>query len=64
MTQQRKDKGTPAPGRNKSGVAFRNDPRQGKGSEKDTKPGNSSINVPSKEVKDETEKSEVGKKKS
>lgn len=62
MTQQRKDKGTPLPGRNKSGVAFRNDPHQGKGSEKETKPGESSINVPSKETEDETTKSEVGKK--
>jgi hypothetical protein len=62
MSQQKKDTGTPNPGRNASGVGFRNDPKQGKGSEKDTRPGRSSINNPSKETRDETEKSEVKRK--
>jgi hypothetical protein len=62
MTQRKKDTGTPSPGKNKSGVGFRNDPKQGKGAEKDTRPGKSSINNPSKETRDETEKSDLKRK--
>jgi hypothetical protein len=62
MTQRKKSTGTPDPGRNASGVGFRNDPKQGKGSEKDTRPGKSKINNPSKDTRDETEKSEMGRK--
>lgn len=62
MTQRKKDTGTHDRGRNGSGVGFRNDPKQGKGSVKDTRPGKSSINNPSNETRDETEKSRVGKK--
>jgi hypothetical protein len=62
MTQRRKDTGTPNPGRNGSGVGFRNDPKQGKGSQKDTQADKSSINNPSKQTRDETEKSELRKR--
>jgi hypothetical protein len=56
MTQKKKDTGTPNKGRNESGVGGQYDPNHGKGSIEDTKPGNSSINNPPKETKDETEK--------
>ncbi|HEX2630416.1 MAG TPA: hypothetical protein VHM26_15455 [Chitinophagaceae bacterium] len=59
MTQKKKDTGTPNPGRNDSGVGYQYDPHYSLGSEQDTKPGDSKINNPSKETKDETEKSEL-----
>lgn len=59
MTQKKKDTGTPNPGRNDSGVGIQYDPNYKMGSEKDTKPGNSKINNPPKETKDETEKARL-----
>ena len=56
MTQKKKDTGTPNPGRNDSGVGYQYDPNYDMGSEQDTKPSDSKINNPSKEIKDETEK--------
>jgi hypothetical protein len=57
MDKHLKDKATPKPGHNDTGVGGQFDPNQGKGSIEDTKPRNSTINNPPKEqTKDDTAK--------
>jgi hypothetical protein len=55
MDKHLKDKATPQPGKNDTGLGNKIDPNQGLGSAEDTKPRNSTINNPPKEqVEDET----------